>query len=143
MRPVAEPPVNYLLYKVYNVEHSTYASAFSRVLGNFFVAYLTHVYGAFCAVGHETGEWNFFAGQAAAIIFESLVQGTWSWLGLPRGKVLTRTVGYLWTASFVSYSAMCWMEEQLRAGYWQQDLLSRSIAAPLLEHFSSTWESCV
>lgn len=107
MRLQAEPIVKGLLHGCLKVEHGTTFSNYGHVLGNFFIAFVTHALPRWAGQGRWQEDRLFFMLQCFAIIAEDLVVWVFRKLGLGPYTILGKLCGYAWTFSFIS---LCWIQ---------------------------------
>lgn len=115
LTPTFSYPADYITYKILRLPRDSPVARYIRVFVSFFICGLLHLY-VDVAGGipwYASGSLHFFCTQAIGIILESSFQALRKQFFLPSNKVgskpqssrWTRVVGYIWTASFLVWSA--------------------------------------
>ncbi|KAL1305735.1 hypothetical protein AAFC00_007319 [Neodothiora populina] len=120
LRPIAEPPTNYIVHNILHIKKGSYISNYSKVFSAFFVAYVVHAYATHMAGGDQLADWNFFMSQAVAIWVEEtivkIVKGATGFGATKQQQQVGYWIGYLWTIAFVSVSGTFWFEGYANSG---------------------------
>jgi len=117
MRLIAEPPINFVVNHVFGVPKGSYLNRWSKIFGNFIMAFVDHAYGRILIGGDPMSDWVMFIVQPFAIWLEEsartlavsfdLVDEHWR-------SSLEIALGYLWTAVFECWTFLDFMEGAIR-----------------------------
>lgn len=93
----------------------SFGSRYVQLFVGFFVTGAIHAYPAYVYLGHDLGEWNFYIGQAAAIMFEDHIIALGKRMGFREGP-LWRAVGFVWVVAWFSWSLPWWSGQMIQTG---------------------------
>lgn len=117
MRLIAEPPVNLVVNQLLRLPKGTYFSHWTKVFGNFLMAFVDHAYGRVLAGGDPVNDWVMFIAQPVAIWVEETLRDVAVACGLVdkhRKSALELWLGYLWTVAFECWTFLAFMEGAIR-----------------------------
>ena len=130
-----ETPIEYLIRQVFHIPHGSFASRYGKLFGTFFMSFFIHACGTWtmCRWTEHPGvlpstsqmiwsDWNFFMGQALAILIEDTIVDLWCGRGKINEKSLpggwTRAVGHIWTALWIGWSFSRFVGGSMERGYF-------------------------
>ena len=70
----------------------------------------------------QSGAMEFFCTQALGIMIEDGVQEVWRLMGGRKNTLFTRSVGFIWTIGFISWSSPIWVYPVAR-GMRREDMM--------------------
>jgi hypothetical protein len=105
-------------------------STYAKLFLSFFLSPSVHYTGGIFAARQELGEFKFFLLQAVAITIEDGFLWLWKTMGW-NGGVRGRVLGYVWSISFMTWTARGWVDGTVRGGEWN----GRQIPSSIVERF--------
>lgn len=117
MRLIAEAPVNFVVHSLLGLPKGTYVSQWSKVFGNFMMAFLDHAYGRIMGGGDVMNDWNMFILHPIALWLEETTREVLVAAGMLTKDKKSRTeryLGYIWVGLFNCWTFLYFMEGAIR-----------------------------
>ena len=124
---------NWLVHSVLSIRRGTFLSNYGKLFVAFFCSWAFHAWGPFCATRKDLGTFQFFMTQFLAIFVEERGKEISRFLGV-HGEHW-RTIGYIWTWTWIIYSWGVWKDPLCEIGFYQIPPLDLAPVRSIVEKY--------